>query len=97
MFGRYLRSISGQGMSEYLILVLLIAVGSIAAAKSIGSTVYSKLDEIHSKLQDVNFGDVQGGQSGHAHGGGSTSGGSSSGTSTLGSTVGGAIGSHYGI
>lgn len=58
MLKAYLKSTSGQGMSEYLILVLLIAVGSIAAAKTVGSTVYSKLDEIHTKLQDVHFGDV---------------------------------------
>ncbi len=50
---------SGQGMSEYLILVLLIAVGSIAAAKSIGSTVYSKLNQIHSELEGVYFTSVQ--------------------------------------
>ncbi len=49
---------SGQGMSEYLILVLLIAVGSIAAAKTVGQTVYSKLDVIHDKIRDVHFGDV---------------------------------------
>ncbi len=62
MFRRYLVSRSGQGMSEYLILVLLIAVGSIAAAKSIGTTVFSKLNEIHTKLEKVNFGDVSHGQ-----------------------------------
>ena len=49
---------SGQGMSEYLILVLLIAVGSIAAAKTVGQSVYSKLDTIHNKIRDVHFGDV---------------------------------------
>ena len=59
MFRRYLKSTSGQGMSEYLILVLLIAVGSIAAAQSVGKVVYSKLDQVHKKLQDVNFTDVQ--------------------------------------
>lgn len=47
-------------MSEYLILVLLIAVGSIAAAKSIGSTVYSKLNQIHTELENVYFTGVQG-------------------------------------
>jgi Flp pilus assembly pilin Flp len=58
MIRQYLRNIQGQGMSEYLILVLLIAVGSIAAAKSIGVTVYSKLNEIHTKLEEVHFGDT---------------------------------------
>lgn len=55
MIQKYLKNTQGQGMSEYLILVLLIAVGSIAAAQSIGKTVHSKLDQIHSQLQGVYF------------------------------------------
>ena len=79
---------SGQGMSEYLILVLLIAVGSIAAAKSIGSTVYSKLNQIHTELQNVYFTDSQGG-SGHksGSGGGSSSGGGGGSGGVLGSLL----------
>ena len=34
----------GQGLTEYLILVLLVAVVSIAAAKSLGGTVKRKLE-----------------------------------------------------
>lgn len=34
---------SGQGLTEYLILLLLIAVVSIAAAQSLGATVKRKL------------------------------------------------------
>jgi Flp pilus assembly pilin Flp len=53
MFSRYLKSKSGQGMSEYLILVLLIAVGSIAAAKTLGTTVQGNLQNIETKLQGL--------------------------------------------
>ncbi len=60
MFKRYLKNKQGQGMSEYLILVLLIAVGSIAATQSLGSTVFKKIKQIQHKIQDTNFSDVQG-------------------------------------
>jgi Flp pilus assembly pilin Flp len=50
MFRRYLKSQSGQGMSEYLILVVLIAVGSIAATKTLGSTVKNKLEMIERQI-----------------------------------------------
>ncbi len=45
---------SGQGLTEYLILVLLISVVSIAAAKSLGKTIKTKLEtvkrQIHSEV-----------------------------------------------
>jgi Flp pilus assembly pilin Flp len=59
MLKRYLTNKQGQGMSEYLILVLLIAVGSIAATQSLGSTVFKKIKQVQQKIQDVNFSDVQ--------------------------------------
>ena len=59
MLKRYLKNKQGQGMSEYLILVLLIAVGSIAATQSLGSTVFKKIKQIQHKIQDANFSDVQ--------------------------------------
>ena len=62
MLKRYLKDKKGQGMSEYLILVLLIAVGSIAATQSLGSTVFRKIHQIKQKISDVNFSDVQGNQ-----------------------------------
>lgn len=34
----------GQGLTEYLILLILIAVVSIGAAKTLGSTVREKLE-----------------------------------------------------
>lgn len=40
----------GQGLTEYLILVLLIAVTSIVAAKSLGSTIKSKLQQVRSHI-----------------------------------------------
>ena len=55
----YWKGNRGQGMSEYLILVMLIAVGSIAATQTMGSTIFKKLKQIQQKIQDVNFSDVQ--------------------------------------
>ncbi|MBC7397967.1 MAG: hypothetical protein H7333_11035 [Bdellovibrionales bacterium] len=49
---------SGQGMSEYMILVLLIAVGSIAGVTHFGKTMNSKLHDIQDKIQNTNFGDT---------------------------------------
>lgn len=45
---------SGQGLSEYMILVMLIAVGSIAAAKTVGGTIQTKLKKINTSLKAVN-------------------------------------------
>ena len=53
---RYLKNNQGQGMSEYLILVLLISVGSIAATESLGGTVSKKIKEIQRKIEHTNFG-----------------------------------------
>ena len=36
---------AGQGLTEYLTLVLLICVVSIAAAKSLGGTIKDKLQQ----------------------------------------------------
>ena len=58
MIKRNLRSISGQGMSEYMILVLLIAVGSIAGVTHFGTSLNSKMHLIQNKIQNVNFGDT---------------------------------------
>jgi len=44
----------GQGLTEYLILLLLVSVISIAAVKSLGSTVKSKIQEARNHInQDV--------------------------------------------
>jgi Flp pilus assembly pilin Flp len=39
-----LRSESGQGLTEYLILVVLISLVSIAASKTLGSTIKRKIE-----------------------------------------------------
>lgn len=44
-------------MSEYLILVMLIAVGSIAATQTVGSAVKNRLDVVHKKILKLNFGE----------------------------------------
>lgn len=44
---------SGQGLSEYLILALLIVVGSIAASRTLGSTIQAKLGVINEQLQNI--------------------------------------------
>jgi Flp pilus assembly pilin Flp len=48
------RNEEGQGLTEYLVLILLISVVSIAAAKALGNTVKRKLQEAeHHINQDV--------------------------------------------
>jgi Flp pilus assembly pilin Flp len=46
----YWRNERGQGLSEYLILVLLIAVVSIASVKSLGGTIKSKLQSVRNHI-----------------------------------------------
>ncbi len=58
MIKQQFKSNSGQGMSEYMILVLLIAVGSIAGVTHFGKSVNSKLKTIQQKVQGVSFTDV---------------------------------------
>ena len=42
----------GQGLTEYLMLMLLICVVSIAATKSIGSTVKAKLELVRKEINE---------------------------------------------
>lgn len=45
---------SGQGLTEYLILLMLISVVSIAAAKTLGSTIKTKLQDARNHInQDI--------------------------------------------
>ena len=60
MITRKFKNNRGQAMSEYLILVLLVAVGSIAATTSMGTNVFSKIKQISTKIHETNFSDVQG-------------------------------------
>ncbi len=41
--GKVVRNQKGQGLTEYLILLILISVVSITAAKTLGSTIKSKI------------------------------------------------------
>ena len=47
-------------MSEYLILVLLIAVASITVSRSVGKTVFGKLNDVHQGLETVTLESVRG-------------------------------------
>jgi Flp pilus assembly pilin Flp len=48
-----LKDRSGQGLSEYMILAMLIVVGSIAASKTLGTTIKSKLETVNEQLQAI--------------------------------------------
>ena len=47
------RNDRGQGLTEYLILLLLIAVISIAATQSLGKTIKSKLQSARKQINEV--------------------------------------------
>jgi Flp pilus assembly pilin Flp len=50
----------GQGLTEYLILLLLISVVSIAAVRTLGGTIKSKLEEVRRHINsDVSLTDGQ--------------------------------------
>ncbi|MBU6153867.1 MAG: hypothetical protein KGP28_06155 [Bdellovibrionales bacterium] len=44
---------SGQGLSEYMILAMLIVVGSIAASRTLGNTIKTKLENVNEQLQQI--------------------------------------------
>ena len=44
---------SGQGLSEYMILAMLVVVGSIAASRTLGTTLKTKLEAINEQLQQI--------------------------------------------
>ncbi len=41
----------GQGLTEYLMLVMLIAVVSIGVVKTIGSQIHNKLETVKRNIQ----------------------------------------------
>jgi Flp pilus assembly pilin Flp len=41
----------GQGLTEYLILLMLIAVVSIGAARTLGGTIKSKIDSANTRIR----------------------------------------------
>ncbi|HUP56899.1 MAG TPA: Flp family type IVb pilin [Bdellovibrionota bacterium] len=51
-----IRNESGQGLTEYLMIMILVAVISIAAVKSLGSTVKSKIQDARKHInEDITF------------------------------------------
>ena len=44
---------SGQGLTEYLILLILIAVTCIGVVQTLGSRVEEKLKKAHEKINSV--------------------------------------------
>ena len=53
MFQNKLKDRSAQGLSEYMILAMLIVVGSIAASRTLGETLKSKLESINDQLKQI--------------------------------------------
>ena len=53
---KLLRTQNGQALTEYLILLILIAVVSIAATTSLGTTVRTKLQLAREKINAVSVG-----------------------------------------
>jgi Flp pilus assembly pilin Flp len=47
-----LRCESGQGLTEYLMIMILVAVVSIAAMKALGSTVKAKIQEARQHINE---------------------------------------------
>lgn len=43
---------SGQGLTEYIILLLLIAIASIVAVKTLGNEVKSKIQQARKELNE---------------------------------------------
>lgn len=50
---------SGQAMSEYLILVMLVAAASTVAATGVGRSVYNKLETIKTSINGVKLESVR--------------------------------------
>lgn len=58
---KFLKNESGQALSEYLILVVLVGVGAILATQSFGKSAISKLKLINNQLnQEVTLESVRG-------------------------------------
>ena len=74
-----LKNTQGQGMSEYLILTFLVAVGAIAATHTLKTSITGKIGEIRTHISRMSLGDGgrgsgQGSGSGRNNGGGGRSG-----------------------
>jgi Flp pilus assembly pilin Flp len=74
MFKKYLNDKKGQGMSEYLILTLLIAVGAIAVTQKIRTGINKQMTSISTHISELSLSDGGPG-SGQGRGGGGSGGG----------------------
>lgn len=56
--GLMIRNTKGQGLTEYIILLLLISVACITIVRSIGVTVHTKLEVARDHInKDISIGD----------------------------------------
>lgn len=69
MMNKYLKNIQGQGMSEYLILTFLVAVGAIAATHTLKTSIDGKMREVSNHISNMSLTDGGRG-SGQGSGGG---------------------------
>jgi Flp pilus assembly pilin Flp len=50
----------GQGLTEYITLLVLVSLVAVGAAKSVGTTVRNKLETARRHInQDINFSNVK--------------------------------------
>jgi Flp pilus assembly pilin Flp len=50
----------GQGLTEYITLLVLVSLVAVGAAKSVGTTVRNKLETARRHInQDINFDEVR--------------------------------------
>jgi Flp pilus assembly pilin Flp len=51
----------GQGLTEYITLLLLISVTSIAVTKTLGTVIRDKIKEAHKQINSIVIKDERGG------------------------------------
>ncbi len=51
---KFRKNQSGQSLVEYLVIVAIIAIGSIAVVRSLGQTIYTRFANITNALQGNN-------------------------------------------
>lgn len=56
---KHLLNQSGQGLTEYLILLVLIAVTSIGIVTKMGSTIQSKMEDAKEKIRSISINPVK--------------------------------------
>ncbi len=57
---KLVRNEKGQGLTEYITLLVLVSLVAVGAAKSLGHTVRDKIKTARSHVsKDINFNDVK--------------------------------------